>query len=137
MTRPANAIMEFPMDMLSKFLVPGILLLLTLAFGVWLSLSGKPYNAILFNIHKLAALAVVVVMAIQFYRLLKGTPIQVPPIVLLILVGLSLLLLFFSGAMMSARKLDYAMMLSIHRKAIILLVIEVAGSIYLFTGRKI
>jgi hypothetical protein len=137
MTRPADAIMELPMDTLSKFLAPAILLLLTLAFGVWLSLSGKPYNAILFNIHKLATLAAVVVLVIQLYRLLKGTPIQVPPIVLIILAGLCVLLLFFSGAMMSTGKLDYSMILSIHRKAIILLVIEVAGSIYLFIGRKI
>ena len=125
------------MDTLSKFLAPAILLLLTLAFGVWLSLSGKPYNAILFNIHKLAALAAVVVMAIQLYWLLKRIPIQVPPIVLIIVAGLCVLVLFLSGAMMSAGKPDYPMMLSIHRKAIILLVVEVAGTIYLFTGRKI
>ena len=125
------------MDTLFKFLAPALLLLLTLAFGIWLSLSGKPYNSILFNIHKLIALAAVVVTVIQLYRLLKGTPIQVPPIVLIILAGLCVLALFFSGAMTSAGKLDYPMMLSIHRKTIILLIVEVAGSIYLFTGRQI
>ena len=125
------------MDTLFKFLAPALLLLLTLAFGIWLSLSGKPYNSILFNIHKLIALAAVVVTVIQLYRLLKGTPIQVAPIVLIIVVGLCMLVLFFSGAMMSAGKLDYPMMLSIHRKTIILLIVEVAGSIYLFTGRQI
>lgn len=102
-----------------------------------MSLSGKPYNAILFNIHKLIALAAVVFLAVELYRLLKGIPLPVIPIILITVIGLCLLVLFFSGAMMSAGKLDYAMMLSIHRKAIILLVIEVAGSIYLFTGRKI
>ncbi len=137
MTRSADVIMELPMETLSKFLAPGVLLLLTLAFGLWLSLSGKPYNAILFNIHKLAALATVVVLGIQLYRLLKGTPIQVPPIVLIIVASLCMLVLFFSGAMMGAGKLDYPMLLSIHKKTIILLGIEVAGSIYFFTGRKI
>jgi hypothetical protein len=119
--------MELPMDTLSKFLAPAILLLLTVAFGVWLSLSGKPYNAILFNIHKLAALATVVVLVIQLYRLLKGTPTQLPPIILVIVVGLCGLVFFFSGTMMSAGKLDYPMLLAV----------EVTGSIYLFSGRKI
>jgi len=77
-------------------------------FGVWLSLSGKPYNAILFNIHKLAALATVVVLVIQLYRLLKGTPTQLPPIILVIVVGLCGLVFFFSGTNDERpEKLDY------------------------------
>ena len=125
------------MDTLSKFLAPAILLLLTLVFGVWVSLSGKPYNAILFNIHKLVALAAVVVTVIQLYRLLKGTPLQILLIVLLVAAGLCVLALFFTGAMLSAGKLDYQVMLTIHRIAIILMVIAMAVTIYLFTGRKI
>jgi hypothetical protein len=118
------------MGMLSKFLTPAILLLLTLAFGVWLSLSGKPYNGILFNIHKLIALTTVVVTVILLYRLLKGTPLPVLPIVLIFAAGLCVLALFFTGAMMSAGKLDYPAMLAIHRIAIILMVIVIAGSAY-------
>ena len=125
------------MDTLSKFLAPAILFLLTLAFGVWLSLAGKPYNAILFNIHKLIALAAVLVAAIQLYRLLKGTALPVLPIVLIVAAGLCVLALFFTGAMLSAGKLDYPAMLAIHRTAIILVVIIIAGSAYLFTGRKL
>jgi len=120
----------------SKFLAPGILLLLTLVFGVWLSLSGKPYNGILFNIHKLIALSAVVVTGIQLYQLFKGTPIQVPLIVLIILAGLCVLALFFSGAMMSTGKLDYQLMLTIHRIALILITLVMAVTVYLLTGGK-
>ena len=38
------------MDITSKFITPGIVFLLTLVFGFWLSNAGKPYNGILFNI---------------------------------------------------------------------------------------
>ena len=41
------------MDILSILFAPGIAFVLTLAFGFWLSNSGKPYNGILFNFHKM------------------------------------------------------------------------------------
>jgi hypothetical protein len=125
------------MDTLSKFLAPAILFLLTLLFGVWLSLSGKPYNGWLFNIHKLIALAAVVLTVIPLYQLLKGSPIQVPWITWMIVAGVCVLALFFSGAMMSSGKLNYPLMLAMHRIALSLMVILVAGTVYLFTGRKI
>jgi hypothetical protein len=125
------------MDTLSKFLAPAILFLLTLLFGVWLSLSGKPYNGWLFNIHKLIALAAVVLTVIPLYQLLKGSPIQVPWITWMIVAGVCVLALFFSGAMMSSGKLNYPLMLAMHRIALSMMVILVAGTVYLFTGRKI
>ena len=135
--RPDKFISEFPVGTLSKFTAPGILLLLTLAFGVWLSLSGKPYNGILFNIHKLVALSAVIVTVIQLYQLFKGTQLQVSPLVLFIAAGLCVVALFFTGAMLSAGKLDYQMMLAIHRITLIFLAIVMALSIYLLVGRKL
>jgi len=136
-TRSAKAGQELPVDTLSKFLAPGILLILTLVFGVWLSLSGKPYNGVLFNIHKLIALAAVVLFAVVLIQLLKGIQLPVARLIFIILAGLCVLALFFTGAMLSAGKLDYQVMLTIHRIAIILMVIAMAVTIYLFTGRKI
>ena len=56
------------MEIASKFIAPGIVFLLTLVFGFWLNNSGKPYNGILFNIHKLIALGAVVATAMQIYN---------------------------------------------------------------------
>lgn len=137
MTRPDNTGKEIHLDTLSKFLAPGILFLLTLFFGAWLSLSGKPYNGIRFNIHKLIALSAVVVTAIQLFQLLKGTQTQIPLIVLIIVVGVCVVALFFTGAMLSAGKLDYNAMLTIHRIAIILTTLALAGMVYLLIGRKL
>jgi hypothetical protein len=109
--------------MLSKFMLPGIAFILTLVFGFWLSHLGKPYNGLLFNIHKLIALGAVVVMVIQVYKLLKGTESQALVIVALVVAALCVIALFASCALMSLGKLDYAFMLTVHRVASVVLVI--------------
>lgn len=118
------------MDTLSKFTLPGVLFVLTLAFGFWLSNSGKPYNGLLFNVHKLIALAAVVVAIIQFTKTLKSANSLTLVIVLLVVAALCVVALFASGALMSAGKLDYAFMLTIHRIALAVLAIILALIVY-------
>ena len=137
MTRPDNAGKVIQVDTFSKFLIPGVLFLLTLAFGVWLSLAGKPYNAILFNIHKLIALGAVVVTFIQIYQGSKGIGPQGILAALITLAVLGVVALFATGALMSAGKLPYYTMLTIHRIAIVLTTLALAGMVYLLTGRKL
>lgn len=117
------------MDTLSKFSFPIILFLLTVAFGFWVSKVGKPYNGVLFNIHKLIALGAVVLAVIQLSKLgVVGSPLLV---VALILAGLCVVALFASGALMSIGKFDYALTLTVHRVAPVLLVIAAGISVYL------
>lgn len=103
------------MAILSQFAIPVVLLALTLAFGFWLSHLGKPYNALLFNVHKLVALGAVILAVVQLTKI----PNLLTPFPL-VAVGLALaaLALFVSGALMSAGKLDYALMRAIHRAGI-------------------
>ena len=111
------------MHILYQFAVPGGLFILTLVFGFWLSRLGKPYNGILFNVHKLIALGAVVVTAIQMVKLLRGMETQALVIVLLVVAALCVIALFASGALMSAGKLEYNLMLAIHRVAPFVLVV--------------
>jgi NADPH:quinone reductase-like Zn-dependent oxidoreductase len=67
---------DLRMETASKFIIPGILFLLTLAAGVWLSQSGRPLNTLIFTVHKLIALAAVMTTTVQLYGLLKGTGVQ-------------------------------------------------------------
>ena len=124
------------MDIITKFANPGIVFLLTLVFGVWLSHSGKPYNGVLFNIHKLIALGAVILAAVQLFKMLQDTGIQVVPILLIVVIVACAIALFATGALMSMEKLNYNVMLTIHRIAPILAVIAMAVTIYLFAGRK-
>ena len=57
------------MNILYPFAAPGGLFILTLVFGFWVSRLGKPYNGVLFNVHKLIALGALVVTAIQMVNL--------------------------------------------------------------------
>ncbi|MBN1312951.1 MAG: hypothetical protein JXB30_16170 [Anaerolineae bacterium] len=119
------------MDTLSKFTIPGILLVLTLSFGFWLSHLGKPYNSALFNVHKLIALGTVVIAVIQFSKILKGADSLALIIVLLVLAGLCIIALFASGALMSMGKMEYTLALTIHRIAPVVMVVAMVLIAYL------
>lgn len=125
------------MDIISKFAFPGIAFLLTLVFGVWLSLSGRPYNSIVFNIHKLIALGAVIITAMQIFNALKNTETQALIVILIIIAGICVAALFASGAFMSIGNLNQQNMLTIHRIALALVIIASAMTVYLLNGSTI
>jgi hypothetical protein len=121
------------MELVNRFVTPVILFLLTLVFGFWLSHVGKPYNGLLFNIHKLIALFCVVLLGIQFSKTLQTPDWQL--VVLLTVSVLCVIALFASGALMSAGQLDYALMLTIHRIAPWVLALCCALALYFLTRK--
>ena len=119
------------MDILSNFLTIGIIFLLTLAFGFWLSRIGKPYNGILFNIHKLLALAAVIVAVFEIRKTLQSEGTIPFYNVLIALTGVSIITLFATGALMSIGKLNYAVSLTIHKITPILAAMTLIAVVYL------
>ena len=119
------------METASKFIIPGILFILTLAAGFWLSRFGRPLNVLIFTLHKLVALAAVVVTALQVYGMLQSTLVQALPISLIVLTGLCVLALFASGALLSAARPVSATLLTIHKVAPFLAVLSLATLVYL------
>ena len=122
------------MDILSKFLTSGIGFILTLVFGFWLSKLGKPYNGILFNIHKLIALGTVIVTAMQVYKIFNTLESQTLIMVLVVFIAICVVTLFASGAFMSIGNMNYNVMKTIHNMAPILVVFTMGLMIYLFVG---
>jgi hypothetical protein len=126
---------RFDMDTFSKFSLPVVLFLLTIAFGFWLSRLGKPYNGILFNFHKLIALGGVIFAVVQISKALNIA--DSPLLIALLITGaLCVVALFVSGALMSMGKLDYALTLTIHRITPLVLVFAVTTIVYLVTGKN-
>lgn len=123
------------MSILPSFVLPGLAFILTVTFGLWLSRSGKPYNGLLFNVHKLVALAAVILTVVQFVRLLKSVDLPAISIALLALAGLCAFALFISGALMSAGKFDHALLRTIHRIALIALVVAFPYAVFRFARR--
>jgi hypothetical protein len=101
--------------------------------GFWLSRVGKPYNGVLFNIHKLLALGSVIAAGIQMAGILTSVDEQSLLILLLIVAALCVIALFASGALMSMDKLEYRLALNIHRIAPVLLVLAVVYVVYLLS----
>jgi len=54
---------------LSKIAISGVLFVITLLSGVLLSHLGRPFNGLVFNIHKLIAVATVIFIGLHLYRL--------------------------------------------------------------------
>lgn len=110
--------------------------LLTLAFGLWLSRAGKPYNGLLFNLHKLIALGTVIALAVQIYRALGSAQVSAALVALIVLAGLCVVALFATGALMSIGKPAQALLLRIHNVAPVLGVVALAGCLYLLAGAR-
>lgn len=123
------------METLSKFTLPGILFALTLAFGFGLSYAGKPYNGLLFNVHKLIALGAVVLAALRLASIPRPVDSFAFIAGLLVIAALCVIALFVSGALMSARKLEYTVMLTIHRVAPGVLALCCALALYLLVRK--
>ena len=109
--------MEFTMINTTKFILSGIIFILTLASGVWLSNAGKPYSNAIFTIHKLIALGAVVLAVIQMVQGFKTVGTSPLTIALFILAILAVIALFATGALMSLDKEPYKVWLLIHQIA--------------------
>ena len=122
--------------MLNPMIVFALAFALTLVFGFWLSRKGKPYNGALFNAHKLLALGAVIVFAFQLYTLV--TTLAAPPLVYLFAAfgAFGVIGLFGAGALMSAEKFDYARLRNIHRLALGIVLVALAGSVLVFSGMQ-
>src|SRR5512139_931179 len=120
----------------SRIVVIGVLFLFTFVFGIWLSNSGKPYNSVLFNIHKLIALGVVILTAVTLYHLRADVEIRTLAWGAIVIVGLLFLALFVSGALLSIGKPEHIAILQIHRVAPLLAVIATALTLYLLVSSK-
>lgn len=123
------------METTSKYIVPGILFLFTFTFGFWLSRLGKPYNGLVFNLHKLVALAAVVFIVIQTYNQIKGVGIQPVFLVLAAVCILCIIALFATGALMSIGNLPYTPLLTIHKVALVVLPLAAMGMVYVLAGK--
>ncbi len=117
----------------SQTLVTGLGFVLTVALGIWLSRVGKPYNGLLFNIHKLVALGTVIVALVTLYSFSASVSMTALPLGALVLTGLLVVILFVSGALLSLGKLDYALTKMVHIVALPLVTIAAGTVIYLLT----
>ena len=99
---------------LTRIIISATLLLLIFVMGAVLFKSGKPYNMVAFDIHKLASLAFVVYFSYTIYSVLVSVQGSLSIYVSIALFIISVIALFVSGALVSQDKFNEVMLL-IHR----------------------
>ena len=128
--------------LVSRIAVIGLLFLVTLLSGVWLSRnlklndprpSGKPLAGADAAVHKLVALAMMIVAGVTIRNLHRGIEFRSVEFTALIVTGLLFLLMVVSGSLLSLGKARNDEMLTLHKVGSLLTVIVTSWAIYLLT----
>lgn len=118
--------------------ITGVVLLYCamLGSGVWLTRSGRPYSALMLNLHKLLALAAVIFTALVVRGLLREAGMRPGAAVFATAAGLLVLALLVSCGLPASGKAGAGLALTVHRVAPVFLVGSTAGLLYvLVRGR--
>lgn len=119
-----------------RIVITAGLFLFIFAFGFWLSRAGKPYNTLLFTIHKLLALGAAIYLVISMYKIHQATPLA--PAIWLIF-GLSALCgvaSFVTGALLSLNQAMPPFVLKLHQLAPYLTLLSTGALFYLLLARS-
>ncbi|MBN1580498.1 MAG: hypothetical protein JXA89_07325 [Anaerolineae bacterium] len=104
--------------------------------GFWLTRSGKPYNQILYNVHKLIALIAVILFAVTLYRANRVAALNAVEVIASVVTGLFFLGLFVTGALVSIDRPMPAAVFKLHHVVPYLAVISTAATLYLLVGKR-
>jgi hypothetical protein len=115
----------------NALLAPLILWGITIAFGFWVKAGGRPYRPLSFNLHKLAALGGIILVVIRFRKSYSGGGWIGGFVVPVIIAGVSVILLFATGALMNIREQDSGILRMSHQTGSILIAFCLAWALYL------
>ena len=107
--------------------LPLLFFLVAVGSGLWVSRSGAPYPVLLFNFHKLAALAGVVLAAV---RIGSGAVLEHPSgwiAAAVVVMGVCVLVLFATGAVMNIKAEGSGLVLFLHRAGPVIITLCLAG----------
>lgn len=119
-----------------KIIYCGLGFVLTLISGVVLSNFGRPLNSAIFGIHKIIAVATIVLLGMNIRTLYRMVDVQTLNQVLIVVTALLLLALVISGALLSFDKLAVQAVLRIHQVMPMLALAFSALTVYLLIGNK-
>jgi hypothetical protein len=103
---------------------------LSILFGFWLSHSGKPLNPLLLTVHKLISLSAVILAILTVMPWQRSANLHALTLTLLVAIGLFILTLFITGALLSLGKPLPGIVLTVHQLATVLLVLSTAAVIW-------
>jgi hypothetical protein len=109
----------------------GLLFLFVFLFGFWLSRSGKPYQLIVFTLHKLVALGAIVFLVTIVYKIHQVAPLGPAQMTAIGVTALCFLATMLTGGLLSIDKTMPAIVLKLHQMTPYLTVLSTAITLYL------
>ena len=113
--------------MAAHLIINGIIFIIILISGFWLSKSGKPYGTLLFTVHKLMALAFLVYVFIISKKLVKTTELNPVLWMIMITAVLSVGLIFTTGGILSSQEEVKTTLVVVHKISSLVLLFSVTG----------
>jgi hypothetical protein len=113
----------------------GLFFLFIFLSGFWLSQSGKPYSAIIFNIHKLIGLAAGVFLAITVYQIHQVAPLGPVEIAAVVVTVLFFAGTVAAGGLLSIDKPMPSAISMMHKLFPYITVLSTAVTLYLLLSR--
>jgi len=114
-----------------KIAITAGLFLCIFVFGFWLSRSGKPYNGIIFTIHKLVALGAVIYLLTTVFKVPQAAFLNPTNTIFIALSVFCFLVLFVSGVLLSLDKAMPLIVVRLHHVTPYLALISTSASLYL------
>lgn len=99
----------------NKLILSGILLLLIIVFGFFVSGRGKPYNPFIFGIHKLLSVGLFVFLAINIVRLNQVSPLSPITTGICVIFGVFFFITMVTGGVISVEKEMPKIFSSLHK----------------------
>ncbi len=120
-----------------RFIGAGSFFLFVFLSGLWLSRSGKPYSAIIFNTHKLIGLAAGAFLVTTVYRIHQATPLSPVEITAIVVTVLIFVATVTAGGLLSIDKPMPAAISMMHKAFPYFAVLSTAVTLYLLLIRKL
>jgi hypothetical protein len=120
-----------------RILSAGILFVLVIASGMWVTKMGRPLNAGVFTVHKLIALAALILMIVIVRTLARGIVLNPLMTVCVVLTFLFFIVMFATGAVLSFEKPAPGFVLLLHKIAPALTLMASAAAVMLMKGKGI
>mgnify|MGYP006953739444 CR=1 FL=1 len=114
-----------------KLILSAVFVLLMIVSGFTVSRTGRPYNGLLFTIHKLISLGTLVYLVINFNRVDREILFSMPVILVCLLTAILFISLFATGGMLSAMKSPSAFIERTHHILPYLLAVTTLTGIHL------
>lgn len=112
----------------------GLAFLLIFLSGIWLSRAGKPYNTLVFAIHKLIGLAVGAFLIVTVVRTHQLAPLASIEIIAVAVTALFFVGTVVAGGMLSIDKPTPPLVSRMHLVVPFLAVLSTGGTLYLLLG---